>query len=174
MRHWLVLVVFCLGVSALQTTGKVTIWDDKAFTHAPVIFMNPGAAFHKLFKLFSPGIWLAVSVLSLVIASAAGALVLSRQGVQAQDVLLPAYDWARRFARDTVRLTFKTDKGVQETVFVAPRGILDQSTPLKLVEKFDDFVPDVEAANRPPLAPLRVLDPEWTPVFSGKKEDVDA
>lgn len=153
---------------------KVTIWNDKAFTRAPVISMNPGAAFHKLFELFSPGTWLAVSALSLVIASASGALVMSRQGVQAQDVLLPAYDWARRFARDTVRLTFKTDEGVQETVFVAPRGILDQSTPFKLVEKFDDFVPNVEAANRPPLAPLQVLDPEWIPVFSGKKEDVDA
>ena len=136
--------------------------------------MNPGTAFRKLFKLFSPGIWLAVSALSLVIASASGVLVLSRQGVQAKDVLLPAYDWARRFVRDTVRLTFKTDKGVQETVFVAPRGILDQSTPLKLVEKFDDFVPDVKTANRPLVAPLQVLDPEWIPVFSGKKEDVDA
>lgn len=158
----------------MQTAGIVTIWDGKFFTRAPVIFMNPGTVFHKLFELFSPGTWLAVSALSLVIASASGALVLSRQGMQAQDVLLPAYDWARRFARDTVRLTFKTDQGVQETVFVAPRGILDQSTPLKLVEKFDDFVPDVKAANPPPLAPLQVLDPEWVPVFSGKKEDVDA
>ncbi len=89
-------------------------------------------------------------------------------------MLLPAYDWARRFARDTVRLTFKTDEGAQETVFVAPRGILDQSAPLKLVERFDDFVPDVATANTSPLAPLQVLDPEWIPVFSGKKEDVDA
>ncbi|TAG36292.1 MAG: hypothetical protein EAZ34_01570 [Polaromonas sp.] len=135
--------------------------------------MNPGAAFYKFFELLSPGTWLAVSAFSLVMASASGALVMSRQGVQAQDVLLPAYDWARRFARDTVRLTFKTDEGMQETVFVAPRGILDQSAPLKLVEKFDDFLPEVEAANRPPLAPPQVLDPEWIPVFSGKKEDVD-
>ena len=136
--------------------------------------MNSGTAFHKIFELFSPGAWLAVSALSLVMVSASGAWLLSRQGVQAQNVLLPVYDWARRFTRDTVRLTFKTDEGAQESVFVAPRGILEQSTLFRQVEKFDDFVPHVEVVNRPPLAPLQVLDPEWIPVFSGKKEDVDS
>ena len=136
--------------------------------------MKRGAAFHKLAELFSKSGWPTVSVLSLVLASASGALLLSRQGRPAQDVLLPAYDWARRFARDTIRLTFKTDEGVQETVFVAPQGILDPSAPFKPIEKFDDFIRPVEAANRSALAPLQVLDPEWKPVFSGKKEDVDS
>ena len=89
-------------------------------------------------------------------------------------MLLPAYDWSRRFARDTIRLTFKTDEGPQETVFVAPRGILDQATPFKSIEKFDDFVPNVEIVTLQPAAPLQVLDSEWIPVFSGKKEDVDS
>lgn len=136
--------------------------------------MNSGAALYKFFDSFSPSVWLGVSALSLVMALASGGLLLSRQGVQAEDVLLPAYDWTRRFTRDTIRLTFKTDEGPQETVFVAPRGILEQSTPLKPVEKFDDFVPNVEAVNHPPLAPVQVLDAEWIPVFSGKKEDVDS
>lgn len=137
----------------------------------PAIFMQPGAAFYKNLERFSPRIWLAISVVSLVMAAASGAVLLSRQGVQADDVLLPAYDWTRRFTRDTIRLTFKTDEGLQETVFVAPRGILEPSVAFKLTEKFDDFIPPVETAVRPPLAPLQVLDSEWVYVFSGKKED---
>lgn len=87
--------------------------------------------------------------------------------------MLPSYDWARRFTRDTIRLTFKTDEGPQETVFVAPRGILEQVTAFKAVEKFDDFVPNLQTTAVKPLAPLQVLDSEWTPIFSGKKQDVD-
>ena len=136
--------------------------------------MNPGSSFYKITELFSPGAWLVVSALALVMAFASGAVLLSHQGVQAQDVLLPAYDWARRFTRDTIRLTFKTDQGPQESVFVAPRGILDQATPFRPVEKFDDFVPPVETVFLQPVAPLQVLDSEWIPVFSGKKEDVDS
>ena len=86
----------------------------------------------------------------------------------------PAYDWVRRFTRDTIRLTFKTDEGPQETVFVAPRGILEQAAVFKAVEKFDDFVPNVQTVTTKPLAPPQVLDPEWVPIFSGKKQDVDS
>ena len=136
--------------------------------------MNSGSFFYKIAKLFSPGVWLAVSALVLVMASASGAVLLSRQDMQVQDVLLPAYDWARRFTRDTIRLTFKTDQGPQESVFVAPKGILDQATLFRPVEKFDDFVPPVETVSLQPVAPLQVLDSEWIPVFSGKKEDVDS
>lgn len=136
--------------------------------------MNPGAVFYKFSERFSPKIWLAVAAVSLLMASVSGVLLLSRQGVQTDDVLLPAYDWARRFTRDTIRLTFKTDEGPQDTVFVAPQGILDQSRLFKPVEKFDDFVPSLENVPLQPVAPLQMLDPEWVPVFSGKKEDVDS
>lgn len=109
-----------------------------------------------------------------MMAAGSGVLLLSRQGVGTENALLPVYDWVRRFTRDTIRLTFKTDEGPQETVFVAPRGILEQVTAFKALEKFDDFVPNVQATTVKPLAPLQVLDSEWIPVFSGKKEDVDS
>ena len=136
--------------------------------------MNPGAAFYKLTSVFSLTTWLVISALSLVMAAGSGALLASRQGLRVEDATTPLYDWARRFTRDTVRLTFKTDEGPQETVFVAPRGILEQATAFKALEKFDDFVPNVQATTVKPLAPLQVLDSEWIPVFSGKKEDVDS
>lgn len=136
--------------------------------------MNSSRFLHQLSERFSPRTWLAVAALSLVVASGSGVLLLSRQGVQPEDVFLPAYDWARRFTRDTIRLTFKTDEGPQETVFVAPLGILDPARAFKSIDKFDDFVPRVETVIRQPVAPLQVLESEWLPVFSGKKEDVDS
>ena len=135
--------------------------------------MNPGSVFYKFCHLFSPNTWLAVSALSLMMAAGSAVLLLSRQGIRTEDLMVPVYDWARRFTRDTVRLTFKTDEGPQETVFVAPRGILEQATAFKAVEKFDDFVPNLQTTAVKPLAPLQVLDSEWTPIFSGKKQDVD-
>ena len=136
--------------------------------------MNPGSTFYTLLRLFSPNTWLVIAALSLVTAAGSSAVLLSRQGLRADDAMMPAYDWARRFSRDTIRLTFKTDEGPQETVFVAPRGILEQATAFKEVEKFDDFVPHLQALTIKPLAPLQVLDSEWEPVFSGKKQDVDS
>lgn len=136
--------------------------------------MNPGSAFYKLTHLVSPNTWLVVSALSLVMAAASGVLLLSRQGFRAEDAMLPSYDWARRFTRDTIRLTFKTDEGPQETVFVAPRGILEQAAVFKTVEKFDDFVPNVQTVITKSLAPPQVLDSEWVPIFSGKKQDMDS
>ena len=133
-----------------------------------------GAALYKLTHLFSPGTWLVISALSLVMAAGSGAFLVSRQGLQVDNATIPVYDWARRFTRDTIRLTFKTDEGPQETVFVAPRGILEQAAVFKAVEKFDDFVPHVPTVSINPLAPQQVLDPEWTPIFSGKKEEVDS
>ena len=87
--------------------------------------MNPGLAFHKLAHFFSPNTWLVVSALSLATAAGSSALLLSRQGLLVEDAAIPAYDWVRQFTRETIRLTFKTDEGPQEAVFVAPRGILD-------------------------------------------------
>lgn len=136
--------------------------------------MNPGSTFYKLPGRFSPNTWLVIAALSLVTAVGSSIVLLSRHGLRADDAMMPAYDWARRFSRDTIRLTFKTDEGPQETVFVAPRGILEQATAFKGVEKFDDFVPPLQALTNKPVAPLQVLDSEWTPIFSGKKQDVDS
>ncbi len=136
--------------------------------------MSRTPTFYNLVSRFSPNTWLIISALSLAAVVGSSVVLLSRQGLRADDMLIPAYDWLRRFSRDTVRLTFKTDEGPQETVFVAPRGILDQATAFKEIEKFDDFVPPQHALTSKPVAPLQVLDAEWIPIFSGKKQDDDS
>lgn len=137
-------------------------------------FMYSDSFFHYLSHFFSPRSWLVVSVVSMVLAAGSGVVLLSRQGVRPNELVLPAYDWLRRFSRDTIRLTFKTDEQPKETVFVAPRGILNQEAVFKGVENFDDFVPPVQALAKVPLAPPQVLEPDWVPIFSGKKQEVDS
>ncbi len=136
--------------------------------------MKPGVAFYKLTHLFAPTTWLVISVLSLVMAVGSGALLVSRQWLQVQDATVPVYDWVRLFTRDTIRLTFKTDEGPQVTVFVAPRGVLEQANAYKAVENYEDFVPNVTPSQAKAQAPSRVLDAEWMPAFSGKKEETDS
>jgi hypothetical protein len=136
--------------------------------------MNPGAPFYKLSQLSSPGTWLAIAAVSMVLAAGSALVLVSRLNLTADDTVVPLYDWARRFTRDTIRLTFKTDEGPQETVFVAPRGILEQATVFKNVENYEDFVPNVTTSEAKVQAPSRVLDADWTPAFSGKKEDTDS
>ena len=135
--------------------------------------MNPGSSFSKLIDISSPSTWLAISAVSVVLAAVSGVVLVSRLNLHADDAVVPLYDWARRFTRDTIRLTLKTDEGPQETVFVAPRGILEQVTVFKAVEKYEDFFPNVTASEAKAQAPSRVLDADWTPAFSGKKEDTD-
>lgn len=136
--------------------------------------MNASSRFYKSTYLSLPGTWLAISVVSMVLAVGSGAVLVSRLNLKVDDALLPVYDWARRFTRDTIRLTFKTNEGPKETVFVAPRGILEQKTVFKGVEKYEDFVPNVAALTAKAQAPLRVLEEDWTPAFSGEKEDSDS
>lgn len=136
--------------------------------------MNPGTSLYKLAHLFAPSTWLVISALSLVSAVGSGAVLLSRLGLQVDDATVPAYDVIRRFSRDTIRLTFKTDEGPHESVFVAPKGILEQTTAFKFIEKFDDFAFSVQRVTTNPTALPQVLDPEWIPIFSGKKQDLDS
>ena len=152
--------------------NTIRILDNSLFSFR--IVMNPGAPFYKLIHLSSPRTWLAIAAVSMVLAAGSGMVLVSRLNLNADDALVPVYDWARRFTRDTIRLTFKTDEGPQETVFVAPRGILEQTTVFKAVENYEDFVPSVTTSEAKAQAPLRVLDADWTPAFSGKKEDTDS
>jgi len=135
--------------------------------------MNPGSPFYKLTHLFSPSTWVIISVVSIALAAGAGVVLVSRLNLQAKDAVVPLYDWARRFTRDTIRLTFKTDVDQQETIFVAPRGILEPATAFKIVVDYQDFVSNVTALAVKAQAPLRILDEDWAPAFSGKKEGVD-
>lgn len=120
----------------------------------------------RLIYYFSPKVWLVIAVASLLLASGAGMVLVSHLGEGQKDTLFRVYDSVGRFMRDTVRLTFKTDKN-KDAVFVAPRGILKQATAFNWVENYQDFVPRSEDTPPEPKAPVRLLDPDWKPAFTG-------
>lgn len=120
----------------------------------------------RLIYYFSPKVWLVIAVASLLLASGSGMVLVSHLSEGQKDKLFWAYDSVGRFMRDTVRLTFKTDKN-KDAVFVAPRGILEQATAFKWVEGYQDFTPQPESAPPAPKAPVRLLDPAWKPAFTG-------
>lgn len=120
---------------------------------------------------FSPKVWLAIALASLLLASGSGVVLFSKLSNDQKDKLYVPYDLVRRFLRDTVRLTFKTDQ-TKDAVFVAPKRILEQSASFKWVDEYKDFAAQPEDAVPEPKAPVRLLDPDWQPVFSsGKQED---
>lgn len=120
----------------------------------------------RLIYYFSPKVWLVIAVASLLLASGSGMVLVSHLGEGQKDTLFRVYDSVGRFMRDTVRLTFKTDKN-KDAVFVAPRGILKQATAFNWVENYQDFVPRSEDTPPEPKAPVRLLDPDWKPAFTG-------
>lgn len=120
----------------------------------------------RLIYYFSPKVWLVIAVASMLLASGSGMVLVSHLSEGQKDKLFWVYDSVGRFMRDTVRLTFKTDKN-KDAVFVAPRGILKPATVFHWVENYQDFVPRSEDTPPEPKAPVRLLDPDWKPVFSG-------
>jgi hypothetical protein len=104
-------------------------------------------------------------VLSLVMAAASTWVLISHNGRNPTDGLYSVYDAVARFARDTIRLTFKTDRK-SVAVFVAPVGILNPKATFNWVQDYLDFRPRFEELTAEPKAPVRLLDADWAPVFS--------
>ena len=129
------------------------------------VFMREGSVFDRLIELASPRAWLGISVLSLVMAAASTWVLISHNGRNPTDGLYSVYDAVARFARDTIRLTFKTDRK-PVAVFVAPVGILNPKATFNWVQDYLDFRPRFEELTAEPKAPVRLLDADWAPVFS--------
>ena len=129
------------------------------------VFMREGSVFHRLIQLASPRAWLGISVLSLVMAVASTWVLISHNGRNPTDGLYSVYDAVARFAHDTIRLTFKTDRK-PVAVFVAPVGILNPKATFNWVQSYLDFRPQFEELAAEPKAPVRLLDADWAPVFS--------
>ena len=129
--------------------------------------MQLSSVFYRLIHLASPKAWLAISLLSLLMALASAWVLVSHQGQSSKDQWYSVYDPVARFAHDTIRLTFKTD-GRQGAVFVAPVGILDPKANFILVQDYPDFQSQAENVAPRPLAPERLLDSDWEPKFSGQ------
>ncbi len=104
----------------------------------------------------------------LLVIGSSSFLFTKLQDDQKERLLVP-FDVVSRFFHDTIRLTFKTDR-YAASVFVAPQNILDPSESFTWVEQYRDFVPQSEGTPAGPTAPLRLLDPEWNPVFSAAQE----
>jgi|APCry1669189241_1035207.scaffolds.fasta_scaffold26563_2 hypothetical protein len=123
------------------------------------------SAFYRLIHLASPRAWLAICLLSSVLAVASAWVLISHHDRDSTDQWYSLYDSVARFAHDTIRLTFKTD-GRVAAVFVAPIGILNPNASFIWVQDYPDFQPRPEDVAPRPLAPTRLLDSDWNPVFS--------
>ena len=123
--------------------------------------------------MFSPRVWLLVGLVLGVLAAGSGILLTSRGDDGVNSLLVRAYDSTELFVRDTIRLSFKDRKvrGVQDAVFVAPKGILDKKMMFTWIDDVKDMEQKPEEAAPEPLAPVRILDPQWRPDFSGLPPD---
>jgi hypothetical protein len=130
-------------------------------THSPL---------QRIIHQFSPKVWLSIAVGSLVLAAGAGLLLLSRLDGPRQVHLGSTFDAIELFVRDTIRLSFKSrnPKGFQDIAYVAPKGLLDKSMTFKWIDPAEETppTPDEQAPVIQALAPLRLLDPTWNPVFA--------
>lgn len=117
-----------------------------------------------------------MAVLSGMLAMGSGVVLVRRHSAPKSEVLGPAYDAVERFFRDTIRLSFTSRMPSSDlnTVFVAPKGILDKEMVFNWVDDMKDVEPKPADAVPEPVAPPRLLDPAWQPAFSGipKEKDV--
>lgn len=126
--------------------------------------------------MLSPTAWLVVACVSVLLAGGSALLLATRTGSAPSGVPGKVFDSVEQFVRDTIRLSFK-DRLYDDTshsVFVAPRGILNQNATFKWIEPTQTDAPPGNAEPPIAIAPPRVLDPDWAPPFSaittGKRE----
>lgn len=125
-----------------------------------------------MMQWLSPESWLAVVLMSTLLAAGSAWVLASRTEGRALDVPGQVFDSVERFLLDTIRLSFKARMkgGLSEDVFVAPRGLLDENATFVWLENSQDI--EVRLAVEPtrPTAPSRLLDPQWQPDFAGLPE----
>lgn len=128
--------------------------------------MSNDLSWYRLLHVFSARGWLAVALVSLVLATGSSCVLLSRAGEHPMDRVFEAYDAVTRFVHETIRLTFRTDKA-RAAVFVAPPDLLNQKASFNWVKSYQDFRPRPEDEVPGPQAPEQLLNPAWTPEFRG-------
>jgi hypothetical protein len=127
----------------------------------------------RIAHLMSPRAWVMVMVLSLVVALSSAMVLAVSAGARLDGPLGAIYDRVEMFVRDTIRLTFKTDRHISElavTVFMAPPGILEQGKNFNWLDNNEKLVAVTPAAQTKVSilkAPQRLLDPDWQPSFKG-------
>lgn len=135
--------------------------------------MTTDARFSRLLHYFSPKGWLTVAFTSMVLAGGSAMLLASPTNSPERRFIRSVYDTAERFFRDTIRLTFKERAlgDSSNSIFVAPQNILDKDAQFTWVENAPDINVQHEEPTLVSLAPARLLDSDWNPVFS--RFDVD-
>jgi hypothetical protein len=151
---------------------------------------------HPLFRhagrLFTFRQWVAIVLSSLLLAIGSGLYLAVGLGFQLSEPWASVYDRGELFLRDTVRLTFQdrdvlpASRRLDETVFMAPLGILEQNKQFNWLA--DVLLPSAAAASSaaPTVAsgasglpalpsglarvktPSRLLESDWQPDFKGQ------
>jgi hypothetical protein len=127
--------------------------------------MKPDTPVYRVMHLLPPGRWLFVILVSMVLAAGSSLVLLASFNAPAGYWTGRVFDAAELFLRDTVRLSFK-DKIPEESnnsVFVAPQGILEKDAAFKWLAELADVPPPADAASAPAAAPAAILDPNWVP-----------
>lgn len=135
--------------------------------------MQVESRLYRLLHVFSPTGWLVVAIVSVALASGSALLLAARLDRTENSVPGKTFDTVEQFVRDTIRLTFK-DRASGESsnaVFVAPKGILNASATFKWLDNSLETESHGETAAPVAIAPARLLDPDWAPVFSGLPDD---
>jgi hypothetical protein len=135
--------------------------------------MNTDSRFFRLLHYFSPKGWLTIAFVSMVLAGGAAVLLTSPVNSTERQFVRSIYDRVERFFRDTIRLTFKERAldDSSDSIFVAPQDILDKNAQFALIENASDISAQHEEPTLIALAPDRLLDSEWNPIFTGLRAD---
>lgn len=130
--------------------------------------MNTDSRLSRLLHYFSPKGWLTIALTSMVLAGGAAMLLISPIDGPERRFIRNVYDTTERFFRDTIRLTFKERAlgDSSNSIFVAPQNILDKDAQFAWVENAPDINVQHEEPTLVSLAPARLLDSDWNPVFS--------
>lgn len=135
--------------------------------------MQRESRLYRVMHMFSPTGWLIVAGVSVVLASGSALLLAVRLEKKEDSVPGKAFDSMEQFARDTIRLTFK-DRAMSDAsdaVFVAPKGILNKDATFKWIDKAQENESHSEAVAPLAIAPARLLDPDWEPIFAAPPDD---
>lgn len=123
--------------------------------------------------LLDPRTWLVVISMSSMLAIGSGWVLVSRPSGLITDLPVLAFDSLERFIRDTIRLSFTSrlkKNVISEDVFVAPKGLLDKEASFRWLEESQDMETLLFIEGALPIAPPRLLDPQWQPDFRGLSE----
>ena len=120
-----------------------------------------------LIRFLSPRAWLALAILSTLLAAGSSWVLMSRIDTRSHDLPGLVFDSVERFVRDTIRLSFtgRMKSSLSESVYVAPQYLLDKDATFNWLENSQDIEARQKGSLPPPIAPLRLLDPHWKPDF---------